>query len=170
MTAQRARSLMGGKLSSNKDQWIEWRPSRWDRQAHPELPADAVVRGRWISCQVTNRGQVIQLYLFTTLDLPRPEIVKLYGYRWNIETDLRCLKQTLDLDALTGKDPAIIEKELLAAVTAYNMVRATVYAAAKVAGVEPRQLSFSHVRKIVLAHLPECCPPLRKKPTTHDWR
>jgi len=28
------------------DSRIEWQPSREDRRAHPELPADAVVRGR----------------------------------------------------------------------------------------------------------------------------
>lgn len=149
-----ARALRQGNLPSNEDQWIEWRPSSYDRRRHPDLPAEAVVRGRWISCSIHRGQRVLQLYLFTTLDLPVKDIIEIYGYRWNIETDLRYLKQTLNMNALTGKDPQIIEKELLSAVSAYNMVRATIYAAAKLAGVEPRRLSFSHVRKIVLAHVP----------------
>ena len=37
-------------------------------------------------------GKRQKLYFFTTLDLPPKQILELYGYRWNIETDLRSLK------------------------------------------------------------------------------
>ena len=39
-------------------------------------------------------------------------------------------------------------------VAAYNLVRATMYAAARVAGLDPRQLSFSRVQDVVNASLP----------------
>ena len=39
-------------------------------------------------------------------------------------------------------------------VAAYNLVRATMYAAARVAGIDPRQLSFSRVQDVVNASLP----------------
>ena len=38
MTDARARSLNKGKLPSKADQWIDWKPSAWDRRAHPHLP------------------------------------------------------------------------------------------------------------------------------------
>jgi hypothetical protein len=84
LTDVRARSLNGGNLPSEADHWIDWKPSRWDRGAHPDLPADACVRVRFIATTVVRKGKVIQLYLLTTLDLPLEQIVELYGFRWNI--------------------------------------------------------------------------------------
>jgi hypothetical protein len=36
-------------------------------------------------------GKKQKLYFFTSLDLPAQQILELYGYRWNIETDLSAL-------------------------------------------------------------------------------
>ncbi|HYU47590.1 MAG TPA: hypothetical protein VEK84_15615 [Terriglobales bacterium] len=80
LTDSRARYLLKGRLPQQTDQWIDWKPSRWDRKAHPGLPAEACVRGRVIACQVTNKGKTIQLYFFTTLELPPEQIAELYGY------------------------------------------------------------------------------------------
>ena len=42
-----------------------------DRRAHPELPADAVVRGRLIAAHVEGEdGRPLKLSLFTTLEEP----------------------------------------------------------------------------------------------------
>lgn len=154
LTDARTRPLLGGRLPPCTDQWVDWKPSRWDRKQHPELPPDAVVRGRVIGYQVSKQGKIIQLYIFTTLDLPVEQIVQLYGYRWNIETDLRSLKQTVHLHSLTARSVAMVAKELVLAVAAYNLVRGTMYAAARVAGIDPRQLSFSRVQDLVNAALP----------------
>jgi hypothetical protein len=75
MTDARARSLSGGKLPSQADQWMDWKPSAWDRRTHPHLPADAVIRVRFISAQVVRKGKVTQLYLVTTLNLPIEQIL-----------------------------------------------------------------------------------------------
>jgi len=84
LTDARARSLLNGNLPQQADQWVEWIPSRWDRKAHPHLPADACLRVRFLSTQVVHKGKRIQLYLLTTLDLDREQIVQLYGFRWHI--------------------------------------------------------------------------------------
>ncbi|MBZ5672502.1 MAG: IS4 family transposase [Acidobacteriia bacterium] len=154
LTDARARFLLKGKLPQETDQWVDWTPSRWDRQQHPDLPPDACVRGRVIARRVINRGQIIQLYFFTVLELPPEQIVTLYGYRWNIETDLRSLKQTVHLHSLKGKSLDMVAKELVLGVAAYNLVRGTIFAAARVAGIEPRELSFSRVQDVINACLP----------------
>lgn len=155
LTQVRARSLLHGRLPQQLDENFVWKPSRWDRNRHPELLADACVRGRLISCQVTtSKGTTVQLFLFTTLDLPLRQIVKLYGYRWNIETDLRSLKQTVHLHSLTARSVAMVAKELVLGVSAYNLVRGAMCAAARVARIDPRQLSFSRVQDVVNAALP----------------
>jgi len=154
LTDIRARSLNGGKLPSKADQWMDWKPSRWDRAAHPDLPADACIRVRFIAIQVVRRGKVIQLYLVTTLDLPVEQILELYGFRWNIELDLRSLKQTVHLHSLRSTTPAMAEKELVLGVTAYNFVRAAIWAAAQAANLDPRRISFSRAQDVVNACLP----------------
>jgi hypothetical protein len=154
LTDARARSLLGGKLPQQTDQWITWKPSRWDRRAHPTLPGDAAIRVRLIATRVVRKGKVIQLYLVTTLDLPLEQIVELYGFRWNIELDLRSLKQTVHLHSLRSTTPDMADKELVLGVTAYNFVRAAIYAAARTANMNPRQISFSRAQDVVNAFLP----------------
>src|ERR1019366_1181694 len=154
LTEIRARSLQGGKLPSQADQWMAWKPSRWDRAPHPDLPPDACTRDRLIAAPVVRRGKVIQLYLVTTLDLPVEQILELYGFRWNIELDLRSLKQTVHLHSLRSTTPAMAEKELVLGVTAYNFVRAAIWAAAQAANLDPRRISFSRAQDVVNACLP----------------
>jgi putative transposase len=154
MTDVRARSLNGGKLPSQADQWLDWKPSRWDRSAHPNLPSDACLRVRYIATRVVRKGKVIQLYLVTTLNLTIEQIVELYGFRWNIELDLRSLKETVHLHSLRSTTPDMADKELVLGVTAYNFVRAAIYAAARAANLNPRQISFSRAQDVVDACLP----------------
>ena len=46
------------------------------------------------------------------------------------------------------------DKELVLGVTAYNFVRAAIYAAARAANLNPRQISFSRAQDVVDACLP----------------
>jgi hypothetical protein len=157
LTAVRAKSLMGGPISCQGDYPIRWRASRWDRNKKQQprpWPADASVEGRLIAWRV-GRGKHKQwLYLFTTTSLPAEEVVALYGRRWRIETDLRSLKQTVRLYRLSAHSPDMMEKELLVAVMAYNLVRAIMFQAAQRAKIDPRQLSFTYACNIVLDGYP----------------
>jgi IS4 transposase len=70
-----------------------------------------------------SRGKHKQwLYLFTTTSWPADEVVALYGRRWQIETDLRRLKQTVRPYRISAHSTNMVEKELLIAVMAYNLV------------------------------------------------
>jgi hypothetical protein len=149
LTQERAYKLAGKPISRAGEQEVVWRPSRWDKPKKTPWPAEAMIRGRLIAARV-GRGKSKQwLYLFTTLGLPAEEIVQLYGQRWPIETDLRSLKHTVRLQHIAAKDVDTMEKELLTAVSAYNLVRAVMCLAAKRAEVDPRQLSFSFVLSLL---------------------
>ena len=58
------------------------------------------------------------------------------------------------LHSLTAKSVDMVAKELVLGIAAYNLVRGTMAAAAHVAGIEPRQLSFSRVQDVVNSSLP----------------
>jgi hypothetical protein len=94
------------------------------------------------------------LFFFTTLDVKPKRILALYGLRWNIETDLRSLKRTVNLHQVTSKSLAMVEKEVLMAICAYNVVRAVQYLSASSVGLRPRQLSFSTAQDAVMAAWP----------------
>ncbi len=161
LTAVRAKSLLRGPISHIGDYAVDWRASRWDgkksknHKRQRPWPADACVKGRLIAWRV-GRGKHKQwLYLFTTSLLSAAEVVALYGRRWNIETDLRSLKQTVRLQRITVQSADMMEKELLVAVMAYNLVRAIMFQAAQRAGIDARQLSFTYACNIVLDGYPK---------------
>ncbi len=135
-------------------QWrLEWRPSRWDRKANPGLPADAVVRGRLIEVTVERGGKSVRLRLFTTeMTATVEEVAGFYALRWNIETDIKDVKQTLRLHRPRGRSVDIVSKEILLGIVAYNLVIQVRRMAAERAGIEPRRLSFKRVLDLVQAY------------------
>ncbi len=156
LTAVRAKSVLGRPISIQGDDPVCWRPSRWDGgKAQRAWTADASLPGRLIAWRV-GRGKHQQwLHLFTTLSLPAEEVVELYGRRWRIETDLRSLKQTIRLQRIAAQSTDMMEKELLVAVMAYNLVRALMFQAAQRARIDPRELSFTYACNIVLDGYPK---------------
>jgi hypothetical protein len=151
MTEVRARKLVGGPISQEGECWVRWTPTRFDGRRHGGMPKDACVEGRLIAVRI-GRGKSKQwIYLFTTLTLPREQVVAVYGKRWSIETDLRSLKTTIRLNHVAARNQSMMEKELLTAVAAYNLVRAVMALAARRHNLSPRQLSFSFVRNVVNA-------------------
>jgi len=152
----RARKMNGGVTPNSKtDRAIQWMSSREDRRNNPELPAQASVAGRLLAFNVFDEeGKKGKLYIFTTLDLTADQILELYGYRWNIETDLRTLKRYVRLDMLDVKSKAMAEKELVIAVAAYNLTRATIHDAATALNLNPRDFSYSMAQDTLHAFLP----------------
>ena len=129
---------------------MTWKPSSYERKMHPDLPADASVEG-WIVVSQNPAKPTEKLYLFTTLDWQPERVVEIYKLSWNIETDLRSLKNTVNLQRITSKSSAVVEKELLIAFTAYNLVRAVIYLAACRENLPPRNFSFSLSQNAVMA-------------------
>lgn len=153
LTNARAGKLLGRALQPGIEETVVWTPSRDERRAHPELPTGIHVTGRVIVCELQGAREPL-LCLFTTLDQPASEIVQMYGLRWNIETDLRALKRTVRLHHVHARSLAMMEKDLLLAVLAYNLVRTVMCLAARKAGIDPRRLSFTSVYHLVELHLP----------------
>ena len=153
MTPVRAKRLAGEELRDGIDRPVVWIPGRDDRRSHPDLPADACVRGRLLVTLVQpDNGKAPFLpALFTTLTSAPQELLNLYGQRWAVETDLRTLKAQLCLDQLTCATPDMAAKEIEMCIAAYNLVRAVTCLAAEQSGLPPRSYSFTRVRRIIQA-------------------
>jgi putative transposase len=154
LTKSRVQKVLSGiALRPGRRRKVRWEASRCDRMSHPDLPERASVEGWVVACPNPSRtGEM--LFFFTTLDVKPKRILALYGLRWNMETDLRSLKRTVNLHQVTSKSQAMVEKEVLMAICAYNVVRAVQYLSASQAGLRPRQLSFSAAQDAVMAAWP----------------
>jgi hypothetical protein len=90
--------------------------------------------------------RVNELVLVTTmLDAAvdtKDELAGLFLQRWDIELDLRSIKDVLQMDVLRCKSPAMAEKEIWMPMLAYNMLRCVMARAAEAHDKRPRHLSF----------------------------
>jgi hypothetical protein len=144
LTGVRAKRLTEGEMGPGTDRKVLWQPTGDDRRAHPELPAEASIPGRVVVVRTTDMKE--DLCLFTTLQETSQELAALYKERWNIETDLRSLKEQVRLHTIPARSPDLVANELLIAIASYNLIRAVMSEAARQIDIEPRRLSFSRSR------------------------
>ncbi|HEY7326630.1 MAG TPA: IS4 family transposase [Gemmataceae bacterium] len=150
LTGNRADKVARSKVSSGTDIAVTWQPSSDERRKYPHLPAGASVEGRVICQTVATRdGKRADLIVFTTLPDPAVKVLEMYALRWRLETDLRTLKKTVNLDHISAKSPEMLAKELLLGIAAYNLVHAFIAAAAARTRVPARSFSFSETLAIV---------------------
>ena len=131
-------------------------------EEYARLPESLLVRE--LRYRVTQRGfRVREVTLATTLldaeRYPAAELAKLYLKRWEIETNLRHLKQTLHMDVLRTKTVDGIHKELAMFAIVYNLVRLVMLRAAKRqnVAVDPDQL---HRRPATTVPRPDSVRPV----------
>jgi hypothetical protein len=132
------------------DQAVEWfkpsrRPTWLGAEAYAALPASILVRE--LRYRIKLRGyRTREVLLVTTLvdpqAYPAEKLAELYAGRWQVEVNLRHLKQTLHLDVLHCKTVPGVHKELLMIALAYNLVRLVMLRAAQTQRVSVQRISF----------------------------
>jgi hypothetical protein len=133
-----------------QDQIVEsFKPSERPKWMTPEvfarLPASMFLRE--LRYRINRPGfRVREVTLVTTLldalRYPAAELAKLYLQRWQVETNLRHLKQTLRMDVLRTKTVDGIRKELAMFAIVYNLVRTVMLRHAKRQRVPAIRISF----------------------------
>jgi hypothetical protein len=133
-----------------RDQLVEYfkptQPPKWiTAQAYAALPAAIVVRELRFAIALPGMRTKEVTLVTTLLDAeryPAAELAQLYFDRWQVEVNLRHLKQTLHLDVLRSKTVAGVHKELCMIALAYNLVRLVMVEAARRQQVQPDRVSF----------------------------
>ncbi len=133
------------------------RPDWMDQATYDALPAELTVRE--VRVRVARRGfRVKSLVLVTTLLdatlYSHEEIARAFRCRWHVELDLRSIKQTMNMNVLRCKTPAMVRKEIWMHLLAYNLVRTAMAEAAAAAGIEPREISFAGAVQAIVAFAP----------------
>lgn len=89
-------------------------------------------------------GKILVTTLLCPKQTPKSNLKALYRERWHVELDLRNIKTTLGMEMLSGKTPAMAEKEIVIYLLAYNLIRLIMAQSALLADRLPRELSFKH--------------------------
>lgn len=150
------------------DQLVEYakpkeRPSWVSREDFLALPEAIMVRE--LRYRIRQQGfRTRQVTLVTTLldpdRYPKEELAKLYQSRWQIETNLCHLKQTMGMDVLHCKTPDGVLKELWVFVLVYNQIRLLMLEAARRQKVDPDRVSFIDARDCLRHRPPETPMPV----------
>lgn len=159
--SKRKADFRRGERLGKDDHIVKWRkptkPRSMDRKTYDALPEFLLVR----ECRVriAQPGfRVKVLTIATTLldhtEISKDDLAQLYRARWNAELDLRSLKQTLQMDLLRCRTPALVRKELWTHILAYNLLRTIIAQAAIRHGVEPRTISFKGALQTLEAFQP----------------
>lgn len=86
--------------------------------------------------------------MVTTMMCPKMatknELKGLYKSRWNVELDIRDIKNTMGMNILSCKTSDMVIKEIWVYLLAYNLIRLMMTQSALLADIQPRTISFKH--------------------------
>lgn len=138
-----------GEKLSKRDHRVSWkkppRPEWMSIEEYRDSPDQITVR------EVKVGQKVLVTTFLNRRQTPKGELGQLFWQRWNVELDLRNIKNTLGMERFSCKTPSMVEKEMWVYVLAYNLIRLLMAEAASQAEVLPRQLSFKHTLQIWVA-------------------
>lgn len=120
--------------------------SRFTRERWESMPDSINVR--IIRYRTSGRKEEVTI-VTTLLDrerYPAQDIADLYGYRWEVELDIRSIKSAMGMNELRCHTPENLEREIAVHILAYNLVRLLMCDTAEVFEVHPREISFSSAR------------------------
>jgi len=154
----RSGDLRRGKRLGKHDRLVTWqrpqRPPWMDEGTYATIPETLTLRMMRFNIIVPGR-RTRSITVVTTLVDPKEysaeAIAELYGYRWNVELDIRQIKQTLNLDHLRCKTPSMVRAEFWTTLLAYNLIRRITCTAAIQHGKMPRRISFTRTCATILA-------------------
>jgi hypothetical protein len=147
-----------GRRLGKYDHLIVWtrpqRPTWMDLETYAKIPERLELRE--IRFNVVEPGRRTHtLDIITTLvdadQYTKEDIAELYGFRWNSELDIRCIKSSLNLGHVRCKSPEMVHREVWTTILGYNLIRTTAAGAAQIHGKQPRQISFTSTCQFVLA-------------------
>jgi len=161
---RRTADFRRGRHLGRGDHLVSWpkpaRPDWMTAEEYATMPAELEVREFRVRVEDPTK-RVRKLVIVTTLTdakvYPAKAVGGLFRQRWYAELDVRTLKTNMDMEMLRTKSPEMVRKEIAVHLLGYNLIRGLMAEAARVAEVQPRQLSFCgawrEVRSFEAAHM-----------------
>lgn len=95
-------------------------------------------------------GKIMVTTLCRPTAAPKAELKALYQSRWQVELDIRQIKDTMGLSTLSCKTPEMARKEIWVYLLAYNLIRLLMAQSALLTDITPRTISFKHCLQLWL--------------------
>jgi hypothetical protein len=147
--ARRRTDFRRGTHLGTRDHLVSWvrppRPAWLDEASYRAIPETLSLRETRVG------GWTLVSSLTDAKQVSKQELLTLYHSRWQVELDLRAIKDVMQMDVLRCKSPPMVEKEIAAHLLAYNLVRSVMAKAACLAHLLPRQLSFKGALQLLRA-------------------
>lgn len=141
INANRKIDFRKGQCLGYHDHIVAWeknqRPTWMDKKTYDELPCVIYMR------EIKKGNNIIVTTLFDANKYPKNELIELYAQRWQIELDLRSIKEVMGMSILRCKTPAMIRKEIWMHILVYNLIRLILMQCALIHKICPRNLSFT---------------------------
>jgi len=146
----RTHDFRKGKRLGPYDRLVTWhKPERQrktaTRRVWNALPAQLTLRLiRYPICLPGFRPKNIILVttLLDPIAYPASDLAQLYLRRWSVELFFRHIKTTMQMDMLRCLSPAMLSREVLMHLIAYNLIRALMAEAAAIYDQEVARISF----------------------------
>jgi hypothetical protein len=146
-----------GRRLGRDDHLVEWhrhrnRPKWMSREEFSAPPRVLLMRELKVRVDQPGFRTKVLVVVTSLLDAEafrREELAGLYRARWHAEIDLRSLKQTMEMDVLRCKSPAMVRKEVWGHLLVANLIRGVMAESARRHGVLARQLSFQGARRMI---------------------
>lgn len=156
----------GRRLGKN-DHIVTWkrgaRPNWMTKEMYSSLPEQLELREVRYMISEPGRKQSPFVVVTTMLDrsgkngVSSEEISELYGFRWNVELDIRSIKTHLNIDFMRCKSPPMVNTEFWMKLLAYNLIRMTTGLAAKQESILSREISFVSTCQYILSNWDLAC-------------
>ena len=127
--------------------WTACQRPKWMSKKRWATVSGQTLKLRQIAFRVCRKGfRTHWAWIITTLldpeQYPAQELIGLYSDRWQIEVYFRDLKCTLNMGKISARTVKGVQKEVLAFILLYNLIRKVMQTAAKQQAVPPDRISF----------------------------
>jgi hypothetical protein len=138
-----------GQQLGKHDHVVLWkrpkRPPWMDDATYQTMPATLTIR------ETRSSDWTLATTLLDPVVVTKRELFALYSLRWQVELDLRSIKDVMKMGTLRCKDPEMVRKEIAAHLIAYNLVRTVMAQSAHVSKTLPSTLSFKGALQLLRA-------------------
>jgi len=127
--------------------WTAYRRPKWMSKKRWATISGQTLQLRQIAFRVCRKGyRTHWAWIITTLldpeQHPARKLIELYTDRWQIEVNFRDLKCTLKMSKISAKTVKGVQKEVLAFILLYNLIRQIMRTAAQQQDVPPDRIGF----------------------------
>jgi len=158
---QRYYDFRKGEFLGKKDHIVYWKkpskPEWMDNVTYEKYPDKIKIREFKVD------GNIYVTTLFDDKKYHKKELANTYKLRWQVEINLKCIKEIMNMEMLSCKTPEMVIKEIGIHFLAYNFIRIIIAEACIQHNAIPNQISFKSAVQLINKFMPHFIKSSRQK-------